>query len=529
MIKNIISLALVTLITYSIIVIFQQNFLISNSFAILPMREVDDFAFQHTLHKLHIALSNFHLVDFFSCNDYGYGSIFWVLNSLIAYPGYLLQNDQLIILSPRMLSLLFGTLSLFFAYKISKKYTDNIVIQLSAPAILVLMPEFAFMCLRFHTHSQLLFFSILCFYFSTNYKNDSKVIKKILIMMALAIATKINALILVIAVAPILLIIHKDQNNNKISYNFIFKNIIFALFFTLLFYNPLLVLFPLFLTESYEAIRILLSHIYYSGINQGHESNEYFANLLVNGLFKNYAGLLTLPLSFITLITGYILLKDKEFSEKILSYILIFMSIGFLIAVTILLFRVKNGPWSYANYMIPLIFPMIFSAIILKKIKSDAKYFYLSIFIVSLFFLNQTNIKEFYYRYDAQQNSAYNKMRMENYKHLEAIIKPSANRKIKVLTDFNVLVPVSNIDKNFIRSDFFNNFASFQDNYDFIIISKSNVIFDEKDNIIEKYGNSKPYLEGKDKITILKNNGIFNNFKYKIIFENETLIVFGIK
>ena len=529
MIKNISSLVLIFIITYAVIIIFQQNLLISSSFPILPMREVDDFAFQHSINKLHIALSNFDFVKFFSCNDYGYGSIFWILNAIISYPGYLVQNDQLIIISPRMLSLFFGVLSLFYVYKISKKYTSNLAIQLSVPTVLVLMPEFAFMCLRFHTHSQLLFFSVLCFYFATNYRDESFVIRKILFAMALAIGTKINALILVIAIAPICLILYKDKNNGNVSYKAILKYIIFTSFFTILFYNPLIILFPIFTSESYEAIRMLFSHIYYSGINPGHLSNEYLMNLLENGLFKNYAGYLTLPLSIISLITGYVLYRDKNFSDKNLPYILIFMSLSFLIAATVLLFRVKNGPWSYANYIIPLIFPIIFSSIIIDRIPGKAKYFALSCFIFIIFSTNKNNIEEFYYRYENQKYSDYNKARMENYKNLENIIKPSAGKKTRVLTDFNVLIPVSNIDKNYIRSDFFNNFASFNNKYDYIIISKNNVIFDEKEDITRKFSNSKPYLLGKEKYSELSKNGLFNGLEYKIILENNTIVVFGTK
>ena len=529
MIKNISTLILITLIIYSVIILFQQNLLISGSFPILPMREVDDFAFQHTLNKLHTALYDFNFVQFFNCNDYGYGSIFWVLNSIVSYPGYLLQNDQLTIISPRMLSLLFGVLSLIYAYKISKKYTDNIAIQLSAPAILVLIPEFAFMCLRFHTHSQLLFFSLLCFYFATNYKNDIHVIKKILFVMAVAIGTKINALILVLAIAPILLIIHKDQNNNEISYKFIFLHVIFTTFFTLLFYNPLLIFFPLFLAESYNAIKVVLTHIYYSGINQGHASNEYIGNLLINGLSRHYASYLTIPLSITTLITGYMFYKDDKFSEKILAYILIFMSTGFLIAAIILLFRVKSGPWSYANYVIPLFFSIIFSAIIFDRFKSDLKYLLLSFFMISLFFLNQNNIEEFYYRYENQKNSLYNKTRMDTFKDLENIIQPSENRKVKVLIDHNILAPVSSLDKNFLRTDFYNSFASYNDNYDYILVTKNNVMLDKKENIIKKYKNSAPYLLGKEKFNKLNEKGLFNNSKYDIVFENKTILVFGIR
>ena len=347
--------------------------------------------------------------------------------------------------------------------------------------------------------------------------------------MAIAIGTKINALMLVLAIAPILLIIHKDQNNNKISYKFIFKNIVFAIFFTLLFYNPLLILFPLFLTESIEAITVVLRHIYYSGINQGHISNEYLGNLLVNGLFKHYAGYLTIPLSIITLITGYILYKDNKFSDKILSYILIFMSAGFLIAATILLFRVKSGPWAYATYVIPLFFSIIFSTIILDRVKSYKKYLLLSLFMLSLFFLNQNNIEEFYYRYENQKNTLYNKTRMETFKDLENIILPSENKKVEVLIDFNILAPISTFDKNFARTDFFSSFAGHGSNYDYILISKNNIMFNKKEDIIEKYKHSKSYLLGKEKLDKLIAGDLFNNNSYNIIYENKTIIVFGIK
>lgn len=512
------------IILMGVYIIFKQNLLVSDNFATLSVREVDDLAFQSSIRKIHDAISSGHISLLFSLNDYGYGAFFWFVNGLITYPLHLIGNAKLVIVTPRLISLAFGILSLVMLYKIAGHYTKSYVIKAAAPIVYLLQPEFMFMCERFHTHSLQLFFSLLAFFFALNLNNNPKALRWMLICAAAAIGTKINAIILLPALAIIYLFSEKTKLT-KDDIKIFAKYVIIGTLLSIAFYNPKIILFPFFWNDAYNAMWTLAAYMYNSGINPGEADNESPLNLITSGLFTNYSGILIIPILLMLFGAGW----RQYYADRRKAISLLALGVSFVLAIIVLSFRVKQGPFAYANYLIPLSFAIPLAWLVFDARHSWQRISLVLLSICGLFEFNYTRLDEFIFRYERQITTEYNIKRLADADTLKDILKRDENGKARVLVDFEVLIPLSGLDSGVQRNDFFNNFATFKtSHYDYILVGKENPITKQDDAIKKQFVNSEKYIDGGATFRTLMKTGQYGDCTYKQIFENERLWVFGL-
>ena len=526
------SLFCATIILTSFAILSNQNLILSNDFNLLILREVDDYAFQIILREIHSDLENFKFVKLITTSNYGYGAIFWFINSLITFPFYLAGFDNAVILLPRYISQLFGFLAVIFIYKTSTQFTSNKIISYSVATILVLQPIFAYACLRFHSHSQVLFFSTASFYFlvlSSQQENifdkfyKKKLLLKAILFAGIAIGTKINALIILPVFATVFLF-SNNWKPDKLVINQIILFFLISLLTAILFFNPAIIFFPLFFSESIQAINTLAYYILKSGNVDPHPYNHQLYPKIVDGIFKYYSGYLSIFLPLIVLCTGYMRFR----SNRSLGLILISIAGTFFFSAIILAFRIKapGAPTLYATYLIPLTIVFCLSPLMFDKL--NLKLTTTSLFlIISLMLLeNGKSLYEMNFKYQVKSQSENTLQKIKDHKTLIRILKPN---KTKYLIDFRLAVPLSPFETRIQKNYFYNNFGEVSDNFDYILISKiANQTLSELNASEEKARDPNMYVKEVKLLKKLLVEGTYFKNKYMKIYENKTMLVFEI-
>ncbi len=164
-----------------------QNLAYSSGTNILPLRSIDDFAFQSSLRTIIQHLSEGNFLGFFKDFSYGYGSIWWNSVSFIVYP--FKSNEFLHIVLPRFLSQIFSLLSVLIIYKVLSRKSP--VFAILASSILLMSTAVYHVSSMFHNHSFLFFIGSCLLYLSTTKLNFKKMIF-VSAMCGIGVATKIT-------------------------------------------------------------------------------------------------------------------------------------------------------------------------------------------------------------------------------------------------------------------------------------------------------------------------------------------------
>jgi hypothetical protein len=70
-----------------------ENIFFANSFKFVPLREVNELAFQISIREFYVDLVNLNFSSLFRSNDYGYGFIFWSIYGFFVTPFYFLLHS----------------------------------------------------------------------------------------------------------------------------------------------------------------------------------------------------------------------------------------------------------------------------------------------------------------------------------------------------------------------------------------------------------------------------------------------------
>ncbi len=517
--KNSTTLIYLAGLTAIFFILFGENYVLSDDYSLLPLREIDDSAFQMSLRRIHEDLQEGKLRRLFMTNDYGYGAIFWFSHGVITFVPYLLSSDHYVILLPRLLSLFFAFASLFFIYKIARLYTDKIYLCVAAALIYALQPEFAFMSLRFHTHAQLLFFSILGMYLLLRSSDFASLFKWSIVSFACAIATKMNAIILLPGVALYLYLISQLSILDFIKKYW--KPALAGILLALFLFNPAIVLFFIFPKKALKAIETLIKFMHFAGINYGSVLNELPWHKIKNGLFIRYSGVFTLILPVVVALTGLV----KYRTERAKGAFLLAFSLTFLLCIIIFSITVKQGPGAYANYLIPLSAIFCFSVLAFDLISPRWDVLWVAVLLSALFFFNAERNDERWHYYTDKLEEEANVLKMQDYQ-LIAERFGTDDQPIIVLNDYTILVPFSSLSEHVKRHAFYNNFANFTADYDIVIIGKNNPITWPEEQIKENYVNYQPYLDGAEAYKELVSTQTLNGHHYDIALENERFVLY---
>ena len=143
---------------------FVENFVLSSSWAILNLRSIDDMAMQSSMRTMqkHILAGDFSaIVCFF---DYAYGCAFWLVNSLVLLPFYLLDLPQAQIIFGRQISLGFMVGTIYLVGRIlDRLYPEARSLRNSVLIALAAMPMNAIIATKLHVNAQSIFFGLLAY------------------------------------------------------------------------------------------------------------------------------------------------------------------------------------------------------------------------------------------------------------------------------------------------------------------------------------------------------------------------------
>ena len=94
--------------------------------SILEMKSIDEYAFHGSLIRVYEGLISFDVKKIFSHGFYSYGSTFFIINVLAAFPWLGETGSSLAIIMPRVINSLFMAVSLFIMTKLVEKFHKNL-------------------------------------------------------------------------------------------------------------------------------------------------------------------------------------------------------------------------------------------------------------------------------------------------------------------------------------------------------------------------------------------------------------------
>lgn len=549
---------LLILISSIFLFLFAQNFIFSESFDILMLRNVDDFAFQKSLRDNHNDLLQFHIFDLFKLYNYGYGWLFWIIHTLFTFPFYfltLIDIDFPLIAMARDISLFFMAGGCFFLFKIIKKYTSDKNIPYLAVLLFMSFPFFAYSAMSFRTVAQGSFFCILTFYLLI--RNDvltNKDLKYVAISLAACIGTKIsNAIFL-----PLVAIFLIDRLQFKINKENLSKAFYFLKYFlplSVFFSNPSLFLAPFkwALFTKYQAVMN-----YYFNLVKTNQGNALsFYENLKKSFFEPFLDkyiLIMVLVFFIIKITNDLRRNEKHKLDFL--YIFIFL----ILSTLYLNMHVKMGFFYTASYIFSFSFLLLLSLVIIDKFPKSLRILSLILIFSANIILNYFSIKNNnlncekiytkaycevnyisidgreYIRFIAKLHSDEMQEMLKSQKEMQKIVG-SPKQNLSILIDYRAPVIYSNFRKNINMLVIFDNIGELtQDStkenqsFDYILLHKDSKMLIKKNIFDTEFNTADPALkktwnESRELIEILLKNGNFRNHKYKIVYETEKLIL----
>lgn len=146
---------------------------------------IDEWAFHGSMLRIFQGVSSFDLRIFYGTGFFNYGHLYFLINSFFSYPFYLINNNEGLVLVPRLLSSVSSIITIFYIYKIFKhegeKYLFPLILILSFPSFwinsTIFHPDWPYTCCviisiyylskdnwRFGSN-----FKISCFFFAVSF------------------------------------------------------------------------------------------------------------------------------------------------------------------------------------------------------------------------------------------------------------------------------------------------------------------------------------------------------------------------
>lgn len=530
------SYLLLTALVLFAIYLFIQNFLFS-SFDLLGLREIDDVAFQLSLFAIHDEIKKFHLDKLLLMNDYGYGWIFWFPQAILTFPLYLIKEsfgiEWPLIVLPRQISLIFSFASLYLIYKSLSIYTKNGWTKCSAILLYASSPVFGYYALRFHPTAQVNFFCCLAFYMVAKDEFVTrKSLKYIAVISALAVATKLNGILIL----PIILLFLADRSRWKINKQNVQNAAFFIAVFLstfIVFANPLLpfsifkpVIFTNYLGTMSDSMALVNSN---HGVGAG-----FLSNLLFGIIKSNFSEIIFYSLGILFIIKIVIDFKGASFFRK---FDFFYIALSLILVSFYLSKSINLGPNYIASYYSSICFLMIFSLTALEVLEKKIFAPPILIFLFNIYF----NFNAIFFRSDFGYSVFYKKAvsgyvlnQIELQKRMQEIVSPPENysSKLIILQDYKAPVIYTNFKKNVAVYYMFDNIGSIEKlNYDFVVISQENSAFFIKEHFdalvnLSSQNITDSYKINKNIINNLLQHKSLNGIKYSLIFQKGDVLLF---
>ena len=170
--------------------------------SILEMKSIDEYAFHGSLLRVYEGLISFDLKKIFSHGFYSYGSTFFILNGLAAFPWLGETGSSFAIIVPRVITTIFMAASLFIMTKLVEQFHNNIFEKILALLFVIAMPGIWVNAMWFHPDYMMTAFLMASMYmlFRSNEIGDRYYWLSVLFW-GIAVAVKVQA----ITFAPVLI------------------------------------------------------------------------------------------------------------------------------------------------------------------------------------------------------------------------------------------------------------------------------------------------------------------------------------
>jgi len=324
---------------------FVENFILSESWEVLTLRSIDDFAMNDSIRQMQKAILAGRWKRVFTFFDYGYGNAFWLINAILFMPLYKIGNVQLQIIVGRQISLLYVFGGVYFVGLIIDKLWADAQ-QLKYPILIAIatMPMVAIISTKLHVNAQSLFFGILSFYLLLRESNLSR--KHVIwsgVFGGIAVGLKLTGAFVI----PLLGLTLVSRLFEKDNWN-LFKEIaIFGIFFVvtaLACIAPTLLLFPFFTSEIKATYETFLQFK-----NIGSSDVHSLYTLIVDEMAFYLS-----PIGFFSAVFLCIPLMLDDLKKR--NFVSTFIFFSLVLAETVLLITTKKAAIYLATYILSLSF-----------------------------------------------------------------------------------------------------------------------------------------------------------------------------
>ncbi|SVE53016.1 uncharacterized protein METZ01_LOCUS505870, partial [marine metagenome] len=170
--------------------------------SILEMKSIDEYAFHGSLLRVYEGLISFDVKKIFSHGFYSYGSTFFIINGLAAFPWLGETGSSFAIITPRLITTLFMAVTLFIMTKLVEQFHKNIFEKILALFFVIMMPGIWVNAIWFHPDYMMTAFLMASMYmlFRSNEIGDRFYWVSILFW-GISVAVKVQA----ITFAPVLI------------------------------------------------------------------------------------------------------------------------------------------------------------------------------------------------------------------------------------------------------------------------------------------------------------------------------------
>ncbi len=482
----------------------------------LSIYSIDEYAFHGSLVTMYEGLMTFDIKKLFSFGFYSYGFGFFVVNLLATIPFFLLNDIEMTIYAPRLVTSFFAVGTVYVVYKLIILNTDKVSALLLA-LLLVLMPAFWRNALWFHPDWMMTFFLLLSIYF---YRLDNWNFKKYFwyanIFFGIALAVKIQT----ITFLPFIFLyifyenIQQGQLSRVTENTKLFFKSIGLIFVTFIFINPYIV-HP---TGMRAFVSSFLENMKSNATNHGVDVKVTLTDKIYNAIDFYYLDIFIFCLVFVLaiLISLQIFKKNREKS------IVPIVSIIFIINISYL-FLMVNKDWQHYYLSLFAISPLILIPLVQKYEKK--KYYILG---TLLFFQLFTHIQEFkvvltqgYHPQKEIESNAMHKISNSLIEDIKPLVNKNTNILIEAYVPFdyqalnlkyqNIHIIYGPIAKNMFELEAFLEKSNSKDpskfkQKDFIVIPKNSMYFDKDrlNKMVDKagYANALEIIENLNSGTI---------------------------
>lgn len=324
---------------------FTENFILSESWEVLSLRSIDDYAMQDSVRSMQRALLSGDWKRVFGFFDYAYGNAFWLFNAILLFPFYFIDNAQVLIVVGRQVSLIFVFSSIYIVGLVVDKLRPNAG-SLKYPILIALatMPMVAIISTKLHVNAQSIFFGLLSFYILIKPKLiNSRSILLSALFAALAIGFKLTG----IFITPLLCILLLDKLRVKGIKNATLKTagyLAFIIALAMILTAPKVILFPFFIND------LELTYKTFSLFKNMQSSEIQISKEFLLSTFSFYFHPFGLSVIFIS----FALLIFDDIKKRSFTSLYIFCSIA--LTILVLIITTHKGPDYIATYFLSVAF-----------------------------------------------------------------------------------------------------------------------------------------------------------------------------